>query len=91
LDIEFLFESLSLEGLILGFLIEFLGDTKVSKILKIEKEIEKGITKHLHLSPPPVILSFRQAPNRKSIKQQTNLNKKKRRIYISNIQYHEKI
>jgi hypothetical protein len=56
LNIEFSIESLSLERLILGFLIEFLEDTKVSKIPKIEKKIEKGITEHL--SPPPVILSF---------------------------------
>jgi hypothetical protein len=37
LNIEFSIESLSLERLILGVLIEFLEDTKLSKIPKIEK------------------------------------------------------
>jgi hypothetical protein len=40
-------------------------------------------------SPSNLIFPTKQA-NGKSIKQQTNLNKKKCRIYISNIQYHEK-
>jgi hypothetical protein len=35
------------------------------EIEKIEIEIEKGITKHLHLPPPPVILSFPPSNKRK--------------------------
>jgi hypothetical protein len=89
-DIQFSIESLSLERLILGFLIEFLEDTMVSKIPKIEKEIEKRYHKTPFASPCNLIFPAKQ-PNGKSIQQQTNLNKKKRRIYISNIQYHEKI
>jgi hypothetical protein len=80
-DIQFSIESLSLKRLIFGLLLEFLEDTRLSKIPKIEKEIEKRYHKTPFASPSNLIFPAKQA-NRKSIKQQTNSSKKKNVEFI---------